>query len=393
MRIAIDARAFGWTGIGRYTRNLLKQYAALKSPHQFVVMVPEGKEEELGKVLGLVVTKTHGTPQGCTMGGFEVVGVEGSYYSWREQTVFLQQLHKVKADLFHFTHFNVPLLFRRPYVVTIHDTTRFIFPGEKRQRLIEQIGDEIVFAQAAHKAKAVICVSEATKHDLEALPVTTSAPIRVIYEGVDDEFGKHIDELATQKANLLLGGVKDYLLYVGVWMNHKNLRRLLAAFAIVKKRFPQMKLVMTGQPVPAYSPVLKEVERLHLRDSVVFPGFVPHELLPALYGRASCFLFPSLYEGFGLPPLEAAACGVPVVVSNISSLPEIMASAAEYVNPEDEVDIARGVLRVLEDEHVRQRLIEEGKKRVLQFSWQVCAQETLALYEDITHGIPTGEYH
>ncbi|MBI3251457.1 MAG: glycosyltransferase family 4 protein [Candidatus Andersenbacteria bacterium] len=385
MRIAIDARAYGWTGIGRYTRNVLKEYAALQSPHQFVVMVPEGKQAELAKLLDLPL-ENQLTPPGCKIGEFEVVGVEGSYYSWREQTVFLKQLYKVKADLFHFTHFNVPLLFRRPYVVTIHDTTRFIFPGEKRQRLIEQIGYEIVFAQAVVKAKAVICVSEATKHDLEALPVHTSASIGVIYEGVDDVFGKHVDVLSAQKANLLLGGVKNYLLYVGVWMNHKNLRRLLAAFEIVKKRFPQIKLVMTGQPVPAYSPVLKEVERLDLRDSVVFPGFVPHELLPALYAGASCFLFPSLYEGFGLPPLEAAACGVPVVASNVSSLPEIMGLAAEYVNPEDEADIARGVMRVLEDGRVRQRLIEEGKKRILQFSWRVCAQETLALYEKLEIG-------
>lgn len=371
MRIAIDARAFGWTGIGRYTRNLLKQYAVSKSPHQFVVMVPEGKKEELLKSLSLPSHQ------------FSFVEVEASYYSWREQTVFLQQLQRIEADLFHFTHFNVPLLLQKPYVVTIHDTTRFIFPGERRQRLWEQLAYEALFARTITRARGIICVSKATDFDVRHLPISIRTQPDVIYEGIEEDFLKPIDASLTQKANMLLGGEKRYLLYVGVWMNHKNLRRLLEAFALVRRTYPDLKLVMTGQPVPAYSPVLKEAERLGLTDHIIFPGFVPHEVLPAVYAGAAAFVFPSLYEGFGLPPLEAAACGVPVVISNVSSLPEIMGEAAEYVNPEDERDIARGIIRVLADRGYRQALIEKGKLRAQAFSWQTCAAETLKLYERV----------
>ncbi|MBI3255583.1 MAG: glycosyltransferase family 4 protein, partial [Candidatus Andersenbacteria bacterium] len=305
MRIAIDARAFGWTGIGRYARNLLKQYTVLKSPHQFVVMVPEGKQAELAKILNMPL-ETHGIPlhpamaglRGAqhprvTMGEFEVVGVEGSYYSWWEQTVFLRQLQNIQADLFHFTHFNVPLFFNKPYVVTIHDTTRFIFPGERRQRLWEQLAYEAVFARTVKKARGIICVSQATRFDLEHLPISADVSSQVIYEGIEEDFLRPIGLGLAQKANMLLGGQKRYLLYVGVWMNHKNLRRLLEAFAMARKTYPDLKLVMTGQPVPAYSPVLKEAERLNVTDHIIFPGFVPHEVLPAVYAGAAAFVFPS----------------------------------------------------------------------------------------------------
>jgi glycosyltransferase involved in cell wall biosynthesis len=268
-------------------------------------------------------------------------------------------------------------------VVTIHDTTRFVFPGERRQRLLEQLAYEVVFAQAVKKARGIICVSKATKDDLESLPMKFTVSPQVIYEGVEEEFLDPIDPSLIQKANLSLGGIKNYLLYVGVWMNHKNLRRLLEAFALVRKTYPDLKLVMTGQPVPAYSPVLKEAERLQVTDHIIFPGFVPSDVLPAIYANAACFVFPSLYEGFGLPPLEAAARGVPVVTSNVSSLPEIMGNAAHYVNPEDEMDIARGLIRVLAERTYRESLIEAGKQRAREFSWRSCAQETLELYQKV----------
>jgi glycosyltransferase involved in cell wall biosynthesis len=371
MKIAIDARAFGWTGIGRYTRNLLTQYAAMSSSHHFLVLVPKGKKEGFSKLLKLPEDK------------FELVEVEGSYYSWREQVFYWQQLEKIEADIFHFTHFNVPVFFRKPYVVTIHDTTRFIFPGERRQHLLQQIAYEVVFAQAVKKAKGIISVSQATKRDLEELPISLPVTPQVIHEGVEEEFLRPLDPALAQKANLLLGGIKNYLLYVGVWMNHKNLRRLLEAFAIVRKTYPDLKLIMTGQPVPAYSPVLKEAERLKVTDSILFPGFVPYDVLPAVFANSAAFVFPSLYEGFGLPPLEAAACGVPVITSNVSSLPEVMGQAAHYVNPEDERDIARGIIRVLADRSYRESLVRAGKERAREFSWQTCAQATVELYQKL----------
>jgi glycosyltransferase involved in cell wall biosynthesis len=371
MHIVIDARAIYWTGIGRYTQNLLREINRIDSQHEFSLLVPRERVTAIGKQLALPLNKFH------------LVPVESSYYSWREQTVFLRQLHSIKADLWHFTHFNVPLFFQRPYVVTIHDVTRFIFPGQKRQRLLQQIAYELVLARAAARAKAVICVSQSTKRELKELPLALAHRLAVIYEGVDEEFYQSISGASRQKVRMLLETTDPYLLYVGVWMSHKNLRRLLAAFQIVKAKHQDLKLVITGKPVPGYSNVMEYAQQLGIMDEVILPGFVSPELLPALYAEAACFTFPSLHEGFGLPPLEAAACGTPVITSNVTSLPEVMGRAAEFCNPEYMTGLVLAIDRVLSNQARRQALIKLGRQRAKQFSWAQCARQTLELYENI----------
>lgn len=370
MTIAIDARAYAWTGIGRYILNLLREYAALETTHQFIVLIPEGNLHDFKQRLVLPEDR------------FSIIEVSGSYYSFAEQTTFLWQLNSIKADLFHFTHFNVPLFFLKSYVVTIHDTTRFIFPGQKNQGFLQQFAYELVFTHAVKSALGVICVSQTTEYELKSLPFGSDIKSSVIYEGISEEFFAEVPGDAKQKARELLGTAAPYFLYVGVWMSHKNLLRLLEAFAAVKKIRPEMKLVITGSPKPSYTKVIERAQELGLKNEVLFPGFVSSELLPALYQEAACFVFPSLYEGFGLPPLEAAAQGVPVVTSNVSSMPEIMKEAAVYVNPEDANDIAAGMIKALEP-LVRAHLAVEGKKRAKVFSWKTCAQETLGVYEQV----------
>jgi glycosyltransferase involved in cell wall biosynthesis len=293
MHIAIDARSIFWTGVGRYIRNILHTFARKDTSHTFTVLVPYHEIANVRKSLNL--------PKET----FTLRPVEGSYYSWKEQTVFLKQLYEVEADLFHFMHFNVPLLFRKPYVVTIHDITRFIFPGQKSQALVQQVGYEVVFARAVARARAAICVSENTRQELYQLPVTLPES-RTIRIGIEKQFFSPVDEHARQQVFSLLGANQPYLLYVGVWMSHKNLRRLLEAFCLVKKQHPRLKLVVTGKPVPGYVDVVHLAQRMGIQHDVIFPGFVSHALLPALYAGAQCFVFPGLYEGFGLPPLEAA---------------------------------------------------------------------------------------
>ncbi|MAF80957.1 hypothetical protein CL628_02995 [bacterium] len=371
MRIAIDARAYGWTGIGRYIRSLLAQFAQLPKRHTYIVLTGDSTAAQVASDLP---DRTQ----------FPIQIVSDSYYSWQEQTIFFGQLLRTKADLFHFTHFNVPLLFNRPFVVTVHDTTRFVFPGQKQQSLWQQLAYETVFAHAVGSAKHVIAASTSTARELTRLPLTV-APTTVIHEAVDDRFSAELTELAKTKAHMLLGTNDPYVLYVGVWMSHKNLERLLAAFAFVSQEHPDLKLAMTGKPRRGYDNILNTAQRLGIADRVIFLGFVPEELLPALYAGARCFTLPSLFEGFGLPALEAAAAGVPVVTSNVSSLPEVMGKGAHYVNPESVDSIARGISRVIDDREYRLRLVAAGQQRAQQFAWRVTAQRHLRVYEQATN--------
>ena len=305
--------------------------------------------------------------------------VDGSYYSFKEQTKLLGQLNRIEADLFHFTHFNVPVLFRKPYVVTIHDATRFFFPGEKQQGLIKQMAYEFVFQQALKHARRVICVSDATRREVAGLPVGLHRAT-VIHEGVDDIFFEKPSRDARAKARMLLGTRDPYILYIGVWMSHKNLRRVMEAFAELRKKRPALKLVMTGKPRPGYMNMAKVARQLSIESSVMFPGFVPSGLLPALYAEAAVCIVPSLYEGFGLPALEAAAAECPVVTSNVSAMPEILPEGAELVNPEYVPGIASAIERILTDEAHRARLTRQAQGRAAEFSWEKCARRTLEVY-------------
>ncbi len=364
MKIAIDARAYSWAGIGRYIRNLLRHLAATEPRHDITVLLAEKDAAHYP-------------------GPFPIVVVDGSYYSWREQTVVARQFAAVEADLWHFTHFNVPWFFRQPYVVTIHDVTRFVFPGQRRQNLLQQIAYEALLARTVHRARHVIAVSQATQDALRELPLSMQ-PSSVIYEGVEEQFFLPIPPLQRTKIPMLLGTNKPYLLYVGVWMSHKNLERLLQAYARVRQRYPDLQLVMTGRPVPGYANMIEVARRLGVADTVIFPGFVPDELMPALYAGAWCFVFPSLYEGFGLPALEAAACGVPVVTSNVTSCRELMSSAAELVNPESVDSLVAGLLKVLTDEAHWRQLQKLGRRRAADFSWAAAAVAHSNVYEQAT---------
>ena len=369
MRIAIDARSYSWAGLGRYIGNLVRELLQVCENHTFVLLVAN---QDVTDIARDIVAEGGGR--------VEVVVVEGSYYSWREQLVLRWQLTGLDVDLFHFSHFNVPLFFDRPYVVTIHDVTRFIFPGQTQQGWWRQVMYEQVFRLAVERARAVLCVSETTKRALLDLPIRTR-DVRVTLEGAEDVFTS-VAAQRTDAARLKYGS-DPYLLYVGVWMGHKNLRRLVAAFAELRTAFPELRLVLTGEQRPGYARVASYLREYNVTPAVDLLGYVADSDLPALYAGAQCLVFPSLYEGVGVPALEAAAAGCPVVTSNVSSLPEIMQAAAEYVNPEFVPGIVRGVERVLFEPGRRQELIKAGRVRVQEFSWRRCAEQTADTYRDV----------
>lgn len=371
MKITIDARTYNWAGVGRYLRNLIYGLSDIDNKNSYLILLAQ-KDKKLFLKQRPSWLKEN----------FNVKFIESSYYSWREQTIFWWQTRKIKSDLWHFPNFNVPLLFNKPYVVTLHDTTRFIFPGQVSKNIFRQCVYEQIFKHAVEKSRAVIHVSKSTQASLRYLPVASPHLQAVTYLGVEKIFKQNISNLSEQKTRQIIGGDFPYLLYVGVWMSHKNIPRILNAFADLPPEHRDLKLVMTGNHKPGYVNVPSLVDKLGIdKNKVVLPGHFPEYFLPALYAGARALLFPSLYEGFGLPAAEAAATGTPVITSNVSSMPEIMEDGAIYVNPENTEEISRAITKIITDQKLREEITARGKQAIQKLDWQKCARQTKEIYE------------
>lgn len=368
-----------FTGIGRYTFELVKNLQILSAqpqpqpqpqlPHEFVLFFNEPE----------FTTFTVAAPN------FKKVLAATPHYSIKEQTKFLKILNREKLDLMHFTHFNAPIKYKKPFIVTIHDLTHTLFPGRKMQGLVYRLAYKAVVKSAVKKAKRIIAVSQNTKEDLQRILNVSTHRIDVVYEGVNEEYGQFSDAKKEEAKNYLKQRYKikpPFLLYTGVHRYHKNLPRLIKAFKLLALEYPKLQLVITGKEDPIYPEVENEAKTHNLEKKIIFPGLVPEEDLIALYNLAEVYVFPSLYEGFGLPILEAMQCGTPVCASNSSSLPEVAGEGnALFFDPNEETDIAAKIAKLLEDESLRKDLIERGLQRVKDFSWKKMAQEILKIYE------------
>ena len=372
MKIGIDARMYsnGFTGIGRYTFELIRHLAKLDSEDEFVCFLNSEEFENF-------------VPPASN---FHAVKADAPHYSLAEQTRFLQKLNSEKLDLMHFTHFNSPLLYRGKFVTTIHDLTLSFFPGKKMNDFVHRMAYNLVLKRGVKRARKIISVSENTKNDLQHLLGTPAKKIKVVWNGVGREFIPATPtELSRKQLEKKFGISKNYLLYAGVWRDHKNILGMLEAIDKLRETLWKGELVITGKENPVYAPeIFAKVKELNLEKIVVFIGLVSDEDLRQLYQNARVFVFPSFYEGFGLPPLEAMSCGIPVVASNSSSIPEVCGEKnAEFFDPKNVEEMAAKIQKVWEDESLRKRLVENGLKRVLDFSWREMTEKTLNIYREV----------
>lgn len=311
--------------------------------------------------------------------------VDSSHYSFKEQAILPFQLSKRKVDIMHFPHFNAPVLYRGRCVVTVHDLIHQLFPGKKASKL-KLLAYNRVIGSAIARAKMIIAVSEATKDDIIKFFNVRPEKIRVIHESVDREpYYKLEDDNEIRQAITKYGisTEKPYLLYTGVSRSHKNIVGLIKAFKILRDKMGQdVDLVLTGKKDPAYPEIDREIQRQGVGNHVVRTGFVDEKDLPHIYNGADAFVFPTFYEGFGLPPLEAQSCGTPVVCSNVASVPEIVGDAGVYFDPKDARDMAEKIKRVLTDEKLRAELSEKGFKNLERFSWKKMAEKTYQVYRE-----------
>jgi glycosyltransferase involved in cell wall biosynthesis len=273
-------------------------------------------------------------------------------------------------------------------VVTVHDLSSLLFDfhgSDTRMQLRRSL-----FRRGLLRSSRVIAVSEATRRDLNSLLGIPLDHIRRVYNAPDPEFLTQSNGSSEEKQRILerYQISYPYLLYAGNIRPHKNVPRLVEAFAVVRDQlsthpvYKDLRLIIIGDTISQYPSVRQAVIKSRAESVVRFLGFVPFDTLRCFYEAASAFVFVSRYEGFGLPPLEAMACGTPVVTSNVSSLPEVVGDSAVQVNPENVFEIARGIKEVLVDDELRATLIRCGREQARRFSWERTAREVLTIYHE-----------
>lgn len=363
-RVAIDARKLRDFGIGTYIRNILVELNRLDLETEYVVLC---RALDVDQAQALA-------PR------FRIVVEEAVPYSIGEQFRIPLRLLRERVDLVHEPHYVLPPATRCRSVVTIHDCIHLMFPQYLPNRLGYVYARASMWA-ATHQAERVLTVSEASKRDILRYFDIPPAKVRVIPNAIDERFLTTPDEATTDRVRQRYQLDHPFVLYVGNIKPHKNLERLIAAFGRVRAGGPQgLKLVVVGDEVSKYPSLRQMVHRHKLDKHVRFLGFQPQETLASFYRLANVFVFPSLYEGFGLPPLEAMACGTPVVTSNVSSLPEVSGDAALLVDPYDVDAIAHGIRRVLDDEALRADMVARGHARARQFSWAESVAHIQSVY-------------
>ena len=366
MLIGIDIRRSEDFGIGTYIRNLVSSLSHVGKDEEYVLV---GRTDQFGKLGEL--------PE-----NFRFERYPHPFDSRRSQLSFPLLVRQLGVDVFHMPHRWIPYFLPSPYVATLHDLDKLLYPVERSAKWVGLLRRHVE-VRGLKRAACIMAVSKTTRRDA------------IKYLGLGgDRFVVVPDALDTRMAEPVTGEqririldryqIRDpFVLYAGRIQPHKNVPRLIEAFAVVKKelehhpQYHNLRLIILGDQVTALQEVRLAVMKSRIQSWVRFLGFVPAETLRVFYAAARVFLFPSLYEGFGLPPLEAMSQGTPVVTSNVSSLPEVVGSAAVLVNPLNVFDIARGLREVLLDEALREDLRQRGYAQTRRFSWDESARRVL----------------
>ena len=368
MRVAIDARKIHDFGIGTYIRNLVRHLARTDHETEYVLLLGE---DDLGIAAQLGPN-------------FRAVLEPSPNYSLREQVHVPWVLRRERPDVYHAPHYVLPAGVRCSSVVTIHDCIHLMFPQYLPNRLAYAYARAQMWA-AARRSDCILTVSEASKRDILHLFNVPPEKIVVVCNAIDSHFSVTPSEDAVARVRERYQLDHKFVLYVGNIKPHKNIERLIDAFGRARQRGCEddLKLVIIGDEISKYPALRHMVHKQKLDKHVRFLGFQPMETLAAFYRLARAFVFPSLYEGFGLPPLEAMACGAPVVTSNLSSLPEVAGGAALLVDPYDVDAIAHGICQAVTDEPLREDLIRRGRERARSFSWAQSVKKIHEIYMEV----------
>jgi len=374
VKIAIDIRRMSEFGVGTYIRNIVRTLGRLDLENTYFLIGSPEKVREIGPLPPNFKNVPLLTPDRSTKGYLE----------------FRSALMRLSCDLVHIPNlFSLPRLLPCPYVMTVHDML------EHMSRARQQTGFWGSFHLQMTKrvlrgAARIFAVSNFTRTDLEKYFDIPTNRIEVVYNAIDERF---LHGHATPADRDLIAQryqvTYPFLLYAGRISPHKNVVRMIEAFSALKTELekdqicPDLKLIIIGDDLSGNPDLRRTVIRSGVQNDVRFLGFVPIEVLRIFYDEAKIFVFPSLYEGFGLPPLEAMAHGTPVVTSNVSSLPEVVGNAAVLVNPENVFEIMRALHRVLTDKALRERMKERSYRQAAKFSWEISVRRILDVYRQV----------
>lgn len=370
MKIGIDARLYGpkHGGIGRYIENLIKQLEKLDQQHEYFIFLSAHNLADYQPINA----------------NFKKVLADIKVYSWQEQLLLPILLKRYHLDLVHFTHFNAPIFYGGKYLVTIHDLIISHYPSSRATTLnpilysLKLFLYKLVVKVVAHRALKIMTVSNYSKKDIMKLLSIASSKILVTYEGVDLPIENQLDGQALKST---LGIDKDFIMYVGSAYPHKNLDTLIVAFQKVLAKNNNLQLVLVGHKNYFYQRLEQEIDQQSLATSIILTGYLSDEELSCLYQSAKLYLFPSLIEGFGLPPLEAQSYGLPVLSSSATCLPEILGDSVLYFDPKSSESIANLIRETLNNHELMSDLRQRGFDNQKRYSWIKCATETWQEYQ------------
>jgi glycosyltransferase involved in cell wall biosynthesis len=374
VKTAIDIRRMTEFGIGTYTRNVVRALGRLDRRNKYFLIGSPEKVKEIGPL----------PPN------FHTVPLLESDTTWKGYFEFRTILKRLGCNLVHIPHlFWLPRSLPCPYVMTVHDLLEHMSRSKNHSSLRRSMHYQLT-RHVLNGAARIFAVSQFSKSEIENLFGIPSQKVEVVYNAIDERFlhghASGADRQLIAERYLV---TYPFVLYAGRISPHKNLVRIIEAFSALKGelekegRLPDLKLIIIGDDLSGHPDLRRTVIRSGVNNDVRFFGFVPIDILRIFYDLAVAFLFPSLYEGFGLPPLEAMAHGTPVITSNTSSLPEVVGNAAVLVNPENVFEIMRATHRVLVDPLLREKLKQRGYEQSKRFSWDDSARRILKVYEQV----------